>query len=214
MCTFDDMVHIDSTLSTQWNVLQDKVDQSRSEADAAMESKDQARDELNELLQKVQSLYLKCTSDMKTKPSTDQKDEEETDESVVSEKEETVDKLQDEEIDDSNAVDFNENFERKILELLTLLEYIRMKERGEVEKEPQLGQDEDEPIIEEPPEVDYLDTISPRSLRSKIDLQCLSDLHHTSDALPLDQLKSKAVTAVSEIESGLSSTSEGRRKKD
>ncbi|GFY60329.1 hypothetical protein TNIN_247541, partial [Trichonephila inaurata madagascariensis] len=113
--------------STEWNVLQDKVDKSRSEADAAMESKDEAREELNELLQKVESLYLKCTSDMKTKPSTDQKDEEETDKSVVSEKEETVDKLQDEEIDDLNAVDFNENFERKLLELLTLLEYIRMK---------------------------------------------------------------------------------------
>ncbi|GFY45787.1 hypothetical protein TNIN_330581, partial [Trichonephila inaurata madagascariensis] len=37
-------------------------------------------------------------------------------------------------------------------------------ERGEEEKEPQIGQDEDEPIIEEPPEVDYLDTISPRRL--------------------------------------------------
>ncbi|GFR01795.1 uncharacterized protein TNCT_137931 [Trichonephila clavata] len=113
----------------RWEIkeMKDTVEQSQSEADAAMVSKDQARGELNELLQKVHSLYLKCTSDMKAKLSTDQKDEEEADESLGSEKEETIDTLQDKEIDDSNAVDFNENFERKVLELLTLLEYIRMK---------------------------------------------------------------------------------------
>ncbi|GFT85505.1 hypothetical protein NPIL_693721 [Nephila pilipes] len=105
------------------NVLQVKAAQSRSEADESVETKDQARGELNALLEKIKSLYLQSTSaNMKSKQYI-----EEPVESDVSEKIEARDTLEGQGIDDSNAVDFKENLERKILELLMLVEYIRMK---------------------------------------------------------------------------------------
>ncbi|CAL1275080.1 unnamed protein product, partial [Larinioides sclopetarius] len=113
-----------------------------------------------------------------------------------------VQEIENKEIDDSNALEFNEKIEKNILEYLVLIEYIRMKESVQEETPGRLiGADEDEPIIEEPPKAEYLDTLQPRQLRSKPELRSISDMHRENVVLPLDQLKSKAVAAVAKMES-------------
>ncbi|KAF8795223.1 hypothetical protein HNY73_003096 [Argiope bruennichi] len=174
-----------------------KAKESKAEADASIENMNEARAELDNLLEKVHSLYLKCGSEEMTIPSAEQKKEAEISEIPQ------MQGIENQEINDSNALDFNEKVEKKILEYLMLIEYIRMKESVQEETPIRLaGADEDELSIEEPPKVEYLDTIQPRRLKSKPDLHCISDMYREDVVLPLDQLKSKAVTAVAEIESG------------
>ncbi|GBM94922.1 hypothetical protein AVEN_69274-1 [Araneus ventricosus] len=144
-----------------------KAKESKNEADAATESMAEARSELDTLLEKVRSLYLICGSEEMTIPSAEQKNEE-ADTSEIPQ----VQGIENEEIDDSNALEFNEQIEKKILEYLLLIEYIRMK------------------------------VSETETYKSKPDLRSISDMHREDVVLPLDQLKSKAVAAVAEIESG------------
>ncbi|GIY10136.1 hypothetical protein CDAR_244801, partial [Caerostris darwini] len=200
----------------------EQAQESKTEAEKALESKDDVRAELDVLLEKVQSLYLKCgLSEMTTKAmikptekeegKEEEKKEEEIDEGLETDTPKYIEpkddllhlqKLEHEKIDDSNALEFNAFIEKKILEYLTLIEYIRMKETASDETPgPLLGADEDEPVISETPLVEYLDTIKPRLLRSKTDLRSISELNRVQTFLPLDQLKSKAMEAIQEIES-------------